>query len=86
MVTPKRTFFRFCSKCGRKFQPKGTANFICEKCRPYYNTRRKSDQKIKEKEKIISELNPIRKTRTLLSNITSLSSLNVCLCLQGVLK
>ena len=38
-----KIFFRYCKKCGEKFQPTGKKQKVCEKCKPFYERRRKKD-------------------------------------------
>jgi hypothetical protein len=54
-MTPKpKLFFRFCRKCGGKFNPKGRDQKICENCHAYHPRTRIKDRILKEKEKRIN--------------------------------
>jgi Zn finger protein HypA/HybF involved in hydrogenase expression len=39
----KKPFFKYCLKCDKRFQPKGSATTICDKCRKKAYKDRKTD-------------------------------------------
>jgi len=58
---------RLCKKCGKLFEPSGRYTWICNDCKPQtiinrlyklsQNAKRKREEKLKEKQKLLSNAN-----------------------------
>ena len=57
-INSKHTFFKYCDKCGKRFQPTGRTQKLCEKCQAKIRAKRYKKMNKptnKEKEKALKD-------------------------------